>query len=346
VSARAACSALFVVAVAAAPLAAQHTLPTPAPASTPKHVGLVSDDAGFPESLFAGLRLDLKTFTDKDSNNSALGLSFAGERTFDLVTPVTDHGVPVLDIAATLRSFGNISFDPDINPHDFSREQGGIDANWFLRSDPARSSADWTDVMLSLRLHGGFEADQQFTARNSTCGATLVVDTQAGPASALAHWNPFDLPFRFTRWMTGYEGRGGGAEVVNRAEAFPTVLLTAEQVWSSGLDPRHEVGDTTSYLRLQLEVAMSAACVRIGDYHVAAEVDYRLFAEPGAGDAVRGAGLDLFDYFVVALKVGGDSILGKEITAADGVFVSYRAGKLPFDQKDEDAFEVGFRVHF
>jgi len=259
---------------------------------------------------------------------------------------VTDHGVPVLDVAATLRSNGNISFDPDIAPHDFSREQFGLDGNWFLRSDPARAGADWTDVMLSLRLHGGFEADQQFTARNSTFGATLVIDTQAGPASTLAQLNPFDLPFRLTRWMTGYEGRGGGAEVVNRAEAFPTVSLTAEQVWSSGLDPRHEVGDTTSYLRMQLEVAMSAACVRIGDYHVATEVDYRLFIEPGAGDAVRGADLDLFDYFVVALKVGGDSILGKEISAADGVFVSYRAGKLPFDQKDEDAFEVGFRVHF
>jgi hypothetical protein len=313
-------------------------------------VAVAQDDPaapqGSPSSVFEGLKVDLKTFTQKDSDRSALGLAFDYERAWEIGAPVRDRGVPVVSMSAALRGSGNVSFDSDVVPQDFSRVQAGFDGSWFVRSDPARAAADWTDLHVDLRLHGGFETNQEFTARNVTGGATAYVDLQAGPESFLARWNPFDLPFRLVRWLTDYERTDDGVVVVNGAEALPSFAFAVEHVETGGQDPRQQVGDTSDFVRLSAEVGFSAAFARIGSYHVAAEVNYRAFHEPGASSAVRAADLDFFDAVIVSLKVGGDGILGREVTSADGVFVSYRAGRLPFDAEDTDTFEVGFRVNF
>lgn len=309
-------------------------------------VAAPTTSGGDQPSFFEGLSVDLKTFTAKDDDRSALGLGLEYDRTWNLGTPITDHGVPVLAIAAALRGTGNCSFDPDVAPNDFLQARAGFDCSYYVRSDRALPEQDRCNLLLDLRAHGGFESDQQWTARNATAGGTLVVDVDGGPTSWLAAWNPFDLPFRATRWLTGYSENDNGVTVVNRAEAVPCLMFTAEEVESLGQDPRQQVGDTSSFVRLSFETAMSAPFIRVGQYHIAAEFNYRAYYEPGASQAVRDADLDFYDCLTVALEVGAGKVLGRKVQRADGIFVSYRNGRLPFDTDDEDVFELGFHVHF
>lgn len=60
------------------------------------------------------------------------------------------------------------------------------------------------------------------------------------------------------------------------------------------------------------------------------EVNYRLFRETGAPSAIRSAKLDEFQ--LVTYRLG----------LIKGYFVAYSVGKLPFDQKKDQFYEVGF----
>ncbi len=299
-----------------------------------------------PKSIFERLQVEIKNFTAKNTDESALGVAFAYERPFT-ISEKTDKGVPASALAGLLRSRGNVSFDPDVAPNSMVEVKGGLDGTWFLRSDVMTPAERELRVALDLQVHAGFESNQRFTARNSTYGATLLVSTQAGPEHWLAGWNPLDVPFRLTRWLSGYRDLDDvGNRLINRADALPALGLTVEQVQSAGADPRQAAGDTSDFVRLSGEAVLSAAFLRLRDVHVAAEVSYRAFYEPGASRQVRTADLDFYDYFVIALKVSADEVFGKAVQRDDGIVLSYRSGQLPFDRSNADVFELGFRVHF
>jgi hypothetical protein len=70
----------------------------------------------------------------------------------------------------------------------------------------------------------------------------------------------------------------------------------------------------------------------LGDVYV--ESDVRWYRELGAPVAIAAAGLDEFTYFVAAL------------VSSDGPYISYSTGRLPFDDREDQVYELGFRLHF
>ena len=56
---------------------------------------------------------------------------------------------------------------------------------------------------------------------------------------------------------------------------------------------------------------------------------YHFYQEIDADAGIRSAGLDEFDF--LGLTIGPDT----------GPFVRYARGQLPFDQRDQDVFELG-----
>jgi hypothetical protein len=98
-------------------------------------------------------------------------------------------------------------------------------------------------------------------------------------------------------------------------------------------DPRFVAGDGSSFWRFNAEVAFKTPAFRVRGENIYFGADYRFYQELNAKSSVRAAGLDQFNYFIATL---GQS---------DGVFVSYTAGQLPFDLKNQQVFEVGIRAH-
>jgi hypothetical protein len=315
-------------------------------------------------SFLRDVNLKFKTFrTNGQDNNAALGLSYSYSKDVkkDLYSQTSSSSS---GLSFAVKADGNLSFDRQLNPEDFldSRlsfhffhSHGGVvnradtsvanrlndledELTMITDPDSLIMSPVWSEFMstvsghlttqfyLDLSLRAGLESDQDFRQKQYVYGIHLGLDLKAwNKESYLANLNIFDWPFAVLRVFTGYD-----RELSPRGSTIPTILAGIDQV-----DPKNDIlrfsaGDESSYPRLSGEISFKTPVSRSADFGA----NFRYYRELNASPAVKNANLDEYRYFTLAL------------TLSNGMYVSYATGKLPFDDKDDEVYELGFRYRF
>ncbi len=177
---------------------------------------------------------------------------------------------------------------------------------------------------------GSLESDQSFDVKQWTYGGALSLAYQDfRPESALNWFNLLDIPFAALRYLTipdeGFQPSG---------QAFPVLIGGIDLVDPTENGVRLAADpDDSVYPRARAEVAFKTEVAELFGTRVWLSASYRYYRELGASPAIRAAGLDDFSYFLVRLDL------------PKGFSVSYSAGKLPLDRKNDSVYAIGWSAN-
>ncbi len=312
------------------------------------------------------LEIEFKYFDEKDGTQGfGVACSYVKDlKSFDLV-----RGTTVRGMAFAVRAEGNVAFDQETNPRDFLdfrvafrffQSSGGVvregttdaekDELFKLEEelvniktrDELKKSPAWTrfssliqdrlttQIFFDASIEAGVESDQSFTREQYVIGARVALDIKAWNAkSPEASFNVFDYPCALIRQLTGCDS---GFRV--RGSTMPTLIIGLDSIHPRDDDPRTLAGDDSDFLRLRVEASFRSPIARFEGATLFFDVNARYYLELGASDVVRAADLDHFSYVSLALA------------SSQGVYVSYAAGRMPLDARDDVIYEAGLKVNF
>lgn len=185
-------------------------------------------------------------------------------------------------------------------------------------------------LYLNIAVATGIESDQKFKTKHLTLGLEgTVLPRTWNRDSFLGKANIFDYVPAVIRRLTGRD-----SELSLYGSAFPTINTGLKHVWPQDDDPRFEAGDKSNFWRYEVEINCSSPLFRLGGNDVSWENNFRYYAEINPDEMVKQSGQDDYAYFVTAVKM------------KNGPFLSYSRGKLPFDEKDDQIYELGFSYEF
>ncbi len=193
----------------------------------------------------------------------------------------------------------------------------------FLNTVSARMS---TQFYIDFFLSGGIESDQDFGQKQFAYGANLGLDLKAwNRSSTLAKANVLDWPFALVRILTGYD-----ETFTPRGSVLPTIIFAIEQIDPQDDSIREIVDELSSFARFKGELGFKTPLGKTA--HFGANLRY--YRELGASSVIKNLKGDEFTYLTTA------------ITMTNGMFVSYTTGKLPFDVRNDQIYEMGFQYKF
>ena len=115
---------------------------------------------------------------------------------------------------------------------------------------------------------------------------------------------------------------------------LPHVLAKIDYVDPMSDNLRYAAGDSSAYTRFKGELAFKTPIARTTDGTIFVEADFRYYHEFSPSEAIEAEGLDGSTYFVGT------------VSCSNGLLMSYREGRLPFDAEDDQVYELGFRFTF
>lgn len=161
-------------------------------------------------------------------------------------------------------------------------------------------------TFLKYGLELGFESDQKFDARNEVVSGFLFVQYES--------WNDGSLL--------------GSIGIV------PSVRFSLDEVEPSDETPRAVAGDDSSYSRASGELSIWMPLTQFAGKELFFTFNYRTYQELSPSELVENAGLDKYHLRSYALSTDA------------GLFVSYSSGSLPFDLKEHQTVELGYKTYF
>jgi hypothetical protein len=278
---------------------------------------------------------------------------------------------------------GNVAFESDVNPRDFLeshlsfawfRSSGGAKQLSPQAQDhynalaikmamvPAGREAELQQYTRQLsRLIAGnltnqlyleagadisFESDQSFDRKQWVYAARAAIDFRGWAGLDAQSWqttptsgrlNIFDYPFALIRRLTGYgpcdSTSNSGSCFAPLATSWPTASIAIGQVKPSDSDPRKLLpGENGDYTRVAIELSFKTPVAKTGEQPIYVTANYRRYEELSPSTAVKDADLASFSYL--------SAVLGPQ----RGVFASYSTGRLPFDRRNDQVYELGFRT--
>lgn len=300
-----------------------------------------------------------------DDAAAQLGFKFDYEKT---VQDWESGGSNPLMLDGNFYGRGNVAFDSEVNPTDFldaglkihlsqvrisgkdfqpdttlvdwanqeilrlatiddedelEKEWVAIEQEFF---DPVLKSGG-VDAYWTLSGHALIEANQRFTSKQLAYGGTggLVLRSW-NPDHVFSKFNLFDWPFALTRVLTGMDSTFSPS-----GRAFPSVLAGVDLVDPVDDEARMTVtADEDPYPRLRAEVALKTILGLIAGEEVTIAAAWRYYRELGVERVIEDAKLDEYSYLAVQLAL------------TNGWNVRYTNGRLPFDQVDDEVWELGF----
>jgi len=339
--------------------------------------GVLNHDSGW--AFLRDVDFELVSF-DAQDGETGLGVRYGFDKSFAPAdwSSTSKQSLVTTGMEYNFHASGNVAFEADLNPADFLdtslswnwfRNSGGVapvgdtlvvdgvsktreqwqaenrralgemarqtDPDQLATSEALRKLIDnlrpvlTTQCYVELGLDAALESNQRFTEKNYVVGAHLGLDVKAwNEDSRWAQFNLFDHPAALLRLLTGYD-----KSFRPRGSALPTLVLSCDHVSPEGDDPRAAAGDGSDYWRGTVELAYRSPVARFEDTQILLGASWRRYDEFGASNAIEAADLDHYDRVVLTLA------------ADNGLFVSYSSGKLPFDEQEEDVFELGLRVN-
>ena len=323
------------------------------------------------EKILDGAKVQLKVFDPKEEGGkSSLGLSYSYAKDIarhEFSPKSAKHSGLVLDFSAN----GNIAVDRKLNPNDFLdtklslftyQSRGGTSTSsdaeglWLnAQEDHVADIEDEAELNASpvweefsgfilnslsdqlywdLSFNGGLESNQSFSTKRYYYGGhfSLIAKGWNSKESMLAKFNILDYPTATIRWLSGVDKK-----LRPRGSAFPELLVGLDQVFPQDDDPRKLISaDDSDFARVKVEASFRTLAGRYRGNNAFLEANFRHYREIAPSRAVRRAELDEFTYFTV----------GFIVPEANGLFMSYTTGELPFDAKDDQVYEIGFRHNF
>lgn len=317
--------------------------------------------------ILRDIQFQFKTFSThgKDSLSSlGFGYDFAkdiNKRYF------SSQGSNVLGQAVSVRARGNVAFDADANPEDllesalsvsvFGSHGGAVESSDSIKTllnrledvlvtieteESLNTSAAWmqffdiaqshlsTQVYWSVAGSAAMESNQRFTTKQYVYGFDASFDVKAwNRNSVLASLNIFDWPFALVRWLSGTD-----VDFTPLGSTIPTLIAGFKRVDPKDGDPRYAIDSSGAFNRVNIEAAFRTPVGSLVGNEAYFEADFRCYREINPSSAIVAAHLDRQSYFTGAL------------TLANGFFVSYTTGRLPFDAKDDQIYELGFKYRF
>lgn len=315
-------------------------------------------------SFLRDVNLRFKTFrANGEDGSAALGFSYSYSK--DIKKHLfSQDSVSSSGISFAIKADGNVAFDRRVNPQDFLdsklsfhffHSHGGVtdradttianrlnkledELTNIIDPDSLRNSPVWKEFMstvsnrlttqfyVDFSLRAGLESNQDFSQKQYVYGAQLGFDLKAwNRNSTLANLNIFDWPFAVIRVLTGYD-----KDLSPLGSTIPTVLVGIDGVNPEDDSLRAMVEDDSIYPRFSAEVSFKTPISKSAAF----VANFRYYKELGASSAVKTANIDEFLYFTSA------------VTLSNGLFVSYTTGKLPFDAKNDQVYELGFHYKF
>lgn len=311
-----------------------------------------------------------KAFEADAANEAALGFSYDYQKSLQDYELKCSAKFCAQGLDLSLSAMGNVAFDSERNPNDFLetalsfaffRSIGGVSEasaaiSQSVRELRAAFIAAETEDEEEAAIHKleelvrptltdqfyweaagdvSLESDQKFDSKQLVYGVHALFEVKGwSDDSAFAKFNILDYPFAALRALTGYETcSGGSACFVPRGTSVPTLLVGLARVSPEDEDPRALAGDTSDFDRMRFEASFRTPIARVGDDRLYVSANYRYYKELDASPAVRGLGLDSFDYYTVVL--GG----------SEGIYVSFTEGQLPLDVASDRVFELGYQFH-
>jgi len=247
-----------------------------------------------------------------------------------------------------LFSKGNLPFKSDFQIGDFT--ETGIDLAWEtvrvdVLTEPCRTDycdERTPDNSFVFKLAGSyqFEADSEFDNKQHAYGLKMRAAYKIPARSQLQLVNPLEWLPSVIRLMVG-DGFAVGDNKRVTASAplsnpwLPSVGLAVEQI-DPDKDDKRAAADPQldTYDRLRLDLIYSSTLFEVGDQIYRASYTWRYFREIGASEAIKAAGLERHRYSTIAIHT------------PQNIVISYSSGKLPFDLKSDDMFELGWRFNF
>lgn len=181
---------------------------------------------------------------------------------------------------------------------------------------------------LGVKGKFAFESNQDFTKRQFAPGILIGFGAKGwNKNEALRYLNIFDYPFALIRLLTGTD-----ATFNVYGATFPSFLFGLDYVIPNKDTVRKKlIGNKDPFTRLRLEVGFKTRVARIGKEVIHFISNFRWYQELNPNNAIKINKLDMSTFFVASLE------------SYTGLFISYTAGKLPFDRKNDQVYALGFR---
>jgi len=327
-----------------------------------------------PLAWLRALNVRFKAFEPSaPGKNAGLGLDYAYDKA------VTDAQIFGNDnpafLSFSVKAKGTIAFDPNNNPADFlesgfqlhlwqyfgqtQQEKPGADGLTrsarthrllakppfdAMTGDQIRASKEWreyhqkaielepSDFFYDLAGNVALESNQTFSKRQWAYGLEFHPRFRAwNPDSAWSKFNFFDWPFALTRMIPGQE-----THFKPRGWFLPSLMGGIDLVDPVGNADRFGVDpDKSAYARVKAEIGFRSKVMEFEDGStVWFNSGYRYFQELSASPAIKRAGLDQYNYFAASLEL------------PHNVSITFSAGKLPFDLRNQRVWGLGYKFNF
>ena len=200
-----------------------------------------------------------------------------------------------------------------------------------LYEEAAKLTRITDQYYLGINVNTSYETNQDFSKRQFVPGFLVNAGAKAwNKNEALQYFNLPDYPFALLRLLTGTDDNFqlSGA-------SFPSALMGVDYVIPNQDSLRQAVtGALNPYSRFRFEADFRTKAARIGNKAIYFSSDFRWYRELYASGAELNAGIANQVYFMATLE------------SANGFFVSYSAGRLPFDKKNDNVYGIGFHYNF
>ena len=314
--------------------------------------------------FFKDLNIKFKTFQSADSTKASIGFSYdlnaAKVKFIEREKTTMSHSFDV-------NTQGNVAFNKSVNPNNFLVSKIDYSFSHFLggvkkihdtpslilerairfrlaRIDNPHSNEaikKWDslgEIVKYKNMYGysispsiAFESNQDFSRMQLTPGINIGIGVKAWDnKNILAKLNVFDFPFALVRYVSGVD-----QSFTRYGAVIPVISLGLDHVVPTKDSVREKlVGNLNAYNRIRFETGYRTLVTIVKNQSFYFDLNYRYYFELSAPKTIITAGLDSYSYIAMAIQ------------SANGIYVSYANGRLPFDLKSQQVYSIGFNYKF
>jgi len=320
--------------------------------------------------IITNLNIKFEAFdTSTNGGKQGLGLQYSYQKSITQTELISKEENP-LYLSFDFNANGNVAFNKDVNPANFLdtgfklhlfQSIGGVEplmpplgaayfsnaafvsTNTSVNEIANRSNPKLEKFLDDVKAHiidqfywdvgtsFSLEANQTLAEKQWAAGLRLALVKRAwNDDSFFAKYNLFDYPFAALRYLSGADPTWKPS-----GQALPSLSGGIDLVGPYGDTTRLAVDHSTApYPRLDGEVNFKSKVAKLMGKDVWFSASYRYYDEIDAPSSVREASLAKQEYFVATIGF------------ASGFNFNYSNGKLPFDQKSNQVYALGYSIGF
>jgi len=286
--------------------------------------------------------IELYYLDNTDNDDQSMAIRYNWNATHNWTDDFGDSGLDFSGSRSNFFARGNYAFKDDVNPSELSE----IGADWTRRWFPISVSNPLTAEQ-GVQVQKCLQASEDFSVTSELCREQLGFG-----ATQMSYWYvDFDVHakvegdqrFDQRAYAYGFETNLSRDFGTQTWFTHPILTVGVEQVDPKGNLARDAVLATDEiYTRAYGELGFTGILGKINDQNIKLNFSFRYFQELSPEVAIKTAGLDTFQYTVIALQIPAAAIPGFK-NPRNSFVLSFADGKLPYNVTSETTIELGFR---